>query len=194
LGGKILRLNDDGSIPNDNPFKGSPVYSLGHRNGQGIDWHPTLGILFESEHGPSGFDGPGGGDEINIIEAGKNYGWPTIHHQQAGEGMERPLLEFTPAIAPSGASFCSGRQFPRFANNLFAATLRGGHILRVVLKISDPHVVAFSERLLEGEYKRIRDVVEGPDGFLYFCTSNRDGRASPSSDDDRILRIVPANP
>ena len=194
LGGKILRLNDDGSIPSDNPFKGSPVYSLGHRNAQGIDWHPTLGILFESEHGPSGFDGPGGGDEINIIEPGKNYGWPTIHHQQTAEGMVTPLLEFTPAIAPSGASFYSGRQFPGFVNNLFVATLRGSHILRVVLKKSDPRSVSFSERLLEGKYKRIRDVVEGPDGFMYFCTSNRDGRATPSSDDDWILRIVPVNP
>lgn len=193
FGGKILRLNDDGSIPDDNPFKGSPVYSLGHRNGQGIDWHPTLGLLFESEHGPSGFDGPGGGDEINIIEAGKNYGWPTIHHQQTAEEMVSPLLEFTPAIAPSGASFYSGRQFPSFTNNLFIATLRGSHILRVVLKKSDPRSVSFSERLLEGKYKRIRDIVEGPDGFLYFCTSNRDGRATPSSDDDRILRIVPVN-
>lgn len=193
LGGKILRLNDDGSIPSDNPFKGSPVYSLGHRNGQGIDWHPTLGILFESEHGPSGFDGPGGGDEINIIEAGKNYGWPIIHHQQTAEGMVGPLLEFTPAIAPSGASFYSGGQFPGFVNNLFVATLRGSHILRVVLKKSDPRSVSFSERLLEDKYKRIRDVVEGPDGFLYFCTSNRDGRATPNPNDDRILRIVPVD-
>ena len=191
MGGKILRLNDDGSIPSDNPFKGSPIYSLGHRNGQGIDWHPTLGLLFESEHGPSGFDGPGGGDEINIVEARKNYGWPVIHHQQTAQGMVSPFLEFTPAIAPSGASFYSGSQFPGFVNNLFVATLRGSHILRVVLKKDDPYSVASSERLLEGRYKRIRDIVEGPDGFLYFCTSNRDGRATPSSDDDRILRIVP---
>ena len=193
LGGKILRVNDDGTIPSDNPFENSPVYTFGHRNGQGIDWHPSLKILFESEHGPSGFDGPGGGDEINIIEPGKNYGWPAIHHQQSAEGMESPLLEFTPAVAPSGASFCSGLAFPRFTDNLFVATLRGKHILRIVLKQDSPRDVSLSERLLEGRYNRIRDVVEGPDGYLYFCTSNRDNRANPAPDDDRILRIVPAN-
>lgn len=191
LGGKLLRINVDGSIPADNPFPNSPVFSYGHRNGQGIDWHPTAGLLFETEHGPSGFDAPGGGDEVNIVEAGKNYGWPVIHHRERRAGMESPLLEYTPATAPSGGSFYRGARFPAFKNNFFFATLRGEHVHRVVLDPADPRNVRAEERLLEEVYGRIRDVVEGPDGALYFCTSNRDGRASPAPDDDRILRIVP---
>jgi glucose/arabinose dehydrogenase len=191
-GGKILRVNDDGTIPKDNPFENSPIYSLGHRNGQGLDWHPQSGMLLESEHGPSGFDGPGGGDEINIIIGGKNYGWPIIHHQQKAEGMESPLLEFTPAVAPSGASFYSGKAIPEFASNFFVATLRGHHIIRVVLKAKSQSEVFASERLLEDMFGRIRDITEGPDGYLYFSTSNRDGRGNPTSEDDRILRIVPS--
>lgn len=192
LAGKILRVNDDGSIPADNPFPGSPVYSLGHRNPQGLDWQPVTGTLLSSEHGPSGFDGPGGGDEINIISPGMNYGWPVIHHQQAAEGMSSPLLEFTPAIAPSGASFSRRSGIRGFAGNLFVATLRGRHLLRVVFDDKNPEKVVFTERLLEGMLGRIRDVVEGPDGLLYIATSNRDGRGSPQPDDDRILKIVPA--
>ncbi|MBM2841286.1 MAG: hypothetical protein HW412_1814, partial [Bacteroidetes bacterium] len=133
LGGKVLRVNDDGSIPSDNPFRKSPVFSLGHRNGQGLDWHPTMHLLFEAEHGPSGFDGPGGGDEINLVEAGKNYGWPRVHHKETAEGMASPLAEFTPAVAPSGASFCTGRNIPAFKNNFFVAALRGKRLLRVKL-------------------------------------------------------------
>ncbi|MBF8248675.1 MAG: GSDH domain-containing protein, partial [Bacteroidetes bacterium] len=101
LGGKILRLNDDGSIPSDNPDPRSAIYAVGVRNPQGIDFHPLTGLLFETEHGPSGFDGPGGGDEVNIIESGKNYGWPEIHHKVKRDGMESPLLEYTPAVAPA---------------------------------------------------------------------------------------------
>ena len=92
LGGKTLRLNPDGSIPADNPFPGSPVFSLGHRNSQGLDWDPRSGLQFQTEHGPSGFDGPGGGDEVNIVEAGKNYGWPLVHHRES-----RERIRFAPA-------------------------------------------------------------------------------------------------
>lgn len=191
LGGKILRVNEDGSVPADNPFPGSPIFSVGHRNGQGIAWHPVARLLFESEHGPSGFDGPGGGDEINIVEKGKNYGWPVIHHQQSSKGMISPLLEFTPAIAPGGADFCSGKAFPQFRGNLFVATLRGRGLVRVVLRKEDPREVARSETLLEKMYGRLRDVVEGPDGALYVATSNRDGRGNPSESDDQILKLVP---
>jgi glucose/arabinose dehydrogenase len=104
LGGKTLRLNDDGSVPQDNPFVGQQgarpeIWSYGHRNAQGLDWQPGTGLMFQTEHGPSGFDGPGGGDEVNIVERGKNYGWPTIHHTQARAGLESPLLEYTPAVA-----------------------------------------------------------------------------------------------
>ena len=191
LGGKILRVNDDGSIPSDNPFPDSPVYTLGHRNGQGLDWHPEFGLLFESEHGPSGFDGPGGGDEINLIEPGKNYGWPIVHHRARADGMVSPVAEFTPAVAPSGASFYSGSLFPVFQNNFFVATLVGKRLLRVEIDFTTGRTVSRVEPLLENAYGRLRDVEEGPDGAIYFCTSNRDGRGNPTSEDDRILKIVP---
>lgn len=119
LGGKILRVNDDGTIPADNPDKDSPIYALGFRNPQGIDWHPGSGLLFETEHGPSGFDGPGGGDEVNIVVKGGNYGWPVIHHRQEKEGYHSPLLEYTPAVAPASGMFYAGNAFPQFRNNFF---------------------------------------------------------------------------
>jgi glucose/arabinose dehydrogenase len=193
LAGKILRVNDDGTIPADNPFVGQPnargeIWSYGHRNPQGIDWQPGTQLLFETEHGPSGFDGPGGGDEVNIVEKGKNYGWPVIHHKQTHPGMEAPLLEYTPACAPASAAFYKDNQFTQFKGNFFFGCLRGTRLIRVVL---DGRRVVSQENLLDGKYGRIRDVAEGPDGYLYFSTSNRDGRGSPASDDDRIIRLVP---
>jgi len=192
LGGKILRLNDDGTIPADNPTPGSPIFAIGVRNPQGLDFHPTMGLLFETEHGPSGFDGPGGGDEVNIIEAGKNYGWPEIHHRMKRSGMESPLLEYSPAVAPASGMFYRGNVFPHFKNNFLFGCLRGQKVQRVVLDESNPRKVVRQESLLEGEFRRIRDVAEGPDGYLYFSTSNKDGRARPFENDDRIMRIVPA--
>jgi glucose/arabinose dehydrogenase len=193
LGGKILRLNDDGTIPPDNPFVGQKdarpeIWVYGNRNPQGIDWQPGTNIMFETEHGPSGGDAPGGGDEVNIIEKGKNYGWPIIHHTQSREGLESPLLEYTPAVAPASGTFYRGSKFPQFRGNFFFGCLRGQTIIRVVL---DGKRVVSQERLLERQYGRIRDVAEGPDGAIYFSTSNRDGRGSPTDDDDRILRLVP---
>ncbi|HEY5614704.1 MAG TPA: PQQ-dependent sugar dehydrogenase [Bacteroidota bacterium] len=193
FGGKILRMNDDGSIPTDNPFPRSYVLAVGIRNAQGIAWHPESKVMFQTEHGPSGFDGPGGGDEVNIIEAGKNYGWPVIHHQERKAGMESPLLEYSPAIAPASAMFYSGDVFPKFKNNFFFGGLRGTRIQRVMLDPANPRTVVKHEPLILGDFRRIRDVVEGPDGFIYFSTSNRDGRAQPFDTDDRILRIVPVN-
>lgn len=190
LGGKILRLNDDGSIPNDNPRPGSGIYALGFRNPQGIDWHPRSGLLFETEHGPSGFDGPGGGDEVNIVDAGGNYGWPVIHHREQKPGYHSPLLEYTPAVAPASGMFYSGSAFPGFQNNFFFGCLRGTRLQRVILDESNPRKVLREESLLEDEYGRIREVATGPDGFIYFSTSNT-SRGNTSSDDDRILRIVP---
>ncbi|MBI2835134.1 MAG: PQQ-dependent sugar dehydrogenase [Acidobacteria bacterium] len=184
LNGKILRLNDDGSTPADNPFA-SPIYSYGHRNPQGIDWNPMSGDLWETEHGATG------NDEVNLIQAGHNYGWPTIQGTEQRPGMDGPVLLFNPSIAPSGASFYAGSALPAFRNNLFFTTLRGVHLHRVRFDPADPQRVLAQERLLEGRYGRLRDVVTGPDGFLYFCTSNRDGRGSPIGEDDRILRIVP---
>ena len=194
LAGKTLRLNDDGTVPNDNPFVGQQnarpeIWSLGHRNAQGMDWQPETNLMFQTEHGPSGFDGPGGGDEVNMVERGKNYGWPIIHHQQSRSGLEAPLLEYTPAVAPASGMFYRGSAFPQFRGNFFFGCLKGERIIRVVL---DGRKVVSQENLLERKYGRIRDVAEGPDGAIYFSTSNHDGRGKPASDDDRILRLTPA--
>lgn len=204
LAGKILRLNDDGTIPADNPFVGQQnargeIWSYGHRNPQGIDWQPRAsvkgatgerdaGLLFETEHGPSGFDGPGGGDEVNIVDKGKNYGWPLIHHTESRPGLESPLLEYTPACAPASGMFYNGSAFPQFVGNFFFGCLRGTRIIRVVV---DGRRVVSQENLLAGKYGRIREVAQGPDGYLYFSTSNHDDRGSPATDDDRIIRLVP---
>jgi glucose/arabinose dehydrogenase len=192
LAGKTLRLNDDGTVPQDNPFVGQQntrpeIWSVGHRNAQGMDWQPGSNLMFQTEHGPSGFDGPGGGDEVNIVEKGKNYGWPTIHHTQSASGLESPLLEYTPACAPASGAFYRGSIFPQFKGNFFFGCLRGERLIRVTL---DGRRVVNQEDLIKN-FGRIRDVAEGPDGFLYFSTSNRDGRGKPANDDDRILRLVP---
>jgi aldose sugar dehydrogenase len=191
LAGKTLRLNDDGSVPPDNPFVKEPgarpeVWSYGHRNSQGIAWQPGSGLQFQTEHGPSGFDGPGGGDEVNVVEKGKNYGWPIVHHEQTREGLESPILLYTPALAPASAMFYRGSAFPKWRGNLFFGNLKGECIVRVTL---DDRRVVTQERLLEEQYGRIREVAEGPDGALYFSTSNRDGRGKAGQDDDRILRL-----
>ena len=193
VAGKTLRLNDDGTVPSDNPFVGvanarPEIWTYGNRNAQGIDFQPGTNLLFETEHGPSGFDGPGGGDEVNILERGKNYGWPVIHHRATKQGMESPLLEYTPACAPASGMFYRGSAFPQFKGNFFFGCLVGTRLIRVVL---DGRRVVNQENLLEKKYGRIRDVAEGPDGKIYFSTSNRDGRGSPASDDDRIMRLVP---
>lgn len=193
LAGKTLRLNDDGTVPQDNPFTGQKnarpeIFSYGHRNAQGLDWQPGTNLMFQTEHGPSTFDGPPGGDEVNIVERGKNYGWPLIHHRESRAGLESPLLEYTPAVAPASGTFYRGSLLPQFRDNFFYGGLRGQALVRVRL---DGRRVVGEERLLEKQYGRIRDVAEGPDGALYFSTSNRDGRGSPAEDDDRIMRLVP---
>jgi len=194
LGGKTLRLNPDGSIPADNPFPGSPVFSYGHRNAQGIDWDPRTGLQYQTEHGPSGFDGPGGGDEVNLVEKGKNYGWPVVHHRESAAGMVSPLLEYTPAVAPSGASFSTGKALPSFQGDFFFANLRGEVLIRVRFDPKNPGQVLETEEIFRNGYGRLRDVVVGPDGALYVATSNRDGRGHPRPGDDRILRVVEAVP
>lgn len=193
IAGKILRLNDDGTVPADNPFVGKlnarpEIWAYGSRNAQGIDFQPGTNFLWETEHGPSGFDGPGGGDEVNIIERGKNYGWPVIHHRATQSGMESPVLEYTPACAPASGMFYRGSQLSAFQGNFFFGCLRGERIIRVT---TNGRQVVSQENLLEHKYGRIRDIAEGPDGFIYFSTSNRDGRGNPAADDDRILRLVP---
>jgi glucose/arabinose dehydrogenase len=193
LAGKTLRLDDDGGIPSDNPFVGRPgaraeVWSYGHRNAQGIDFQSGTGMMVQTEHGPSGFDGPGGGDEVNIVERGMNYGWPTIHHRQTFEVMISPVAEYTPALAPGSGLFYRGRLLPAWTGSYFFGALRGESLMRLEW---DGKNVTRQERLFREEYGRIRDVAEGSDGAIYFTTSNRDGRGDPHPTDDRIMKIVP---
>lgn len=201
LAGKILRLNPDGSIPEDNPRPGSYVYSYGHRNPQGIAWHPETGELFATEHGPSGFDGPLGGDEINAITANGNYGWPEVSHQRTAPEFISPLLVYTPAVAPGSAVFYTGSQFPAWQNSLFFAALKGEAVYRLKFdtKMAQRTADADSQlpdRILEQEkvplpdVGRIREITQGPDGYLYITTSNRDGRGTVRDGDDKIWRIV----
>jgi len=174
LAGKILRLNPDGSIPDDNPFKGSPVYSYGHRNIQGLAWHPVTGQLYASEHGEEG------DDEINVIRPGANYGWP-IEHCNATR-FQKPVVCFNPAVAPSGIVIAKSDTLG-YKNDILLATLKAQQ-LRLVVLPSDTE-----SNVLTG-YGRIRDVIEAPDGSLYVTTSDRDGRAIPEQGDDKILRIT----
>lgn len=192
INGKTLRLNDDGTVPRDNPFVGKQgvrpeIWSYGHRNAQGIDWQPGTNLMFQTEHGPSGFEGLGGGAcELNAVEAGKNYGWPEIYGTRTKAGMEAPLAEYTPASAPGSGSFYKGEKIGAFKGNYFFGSLRGTSLVRVVL---DGRKVVNQERVI-ADMGRIREVQSGPDGALYFSTSNRDGRGRRQSGDDRIMRIV----
>ena len=165
MNGKIVRLNDDGSTPRDNPFgSSSPIYTLGHRNPQGLAFHPKNGKLYESEHGPSVYDAPGGGDEINEIIGGTNYGWPAFHHRMKGSGVKEPLLEYTPAAAPSGIAFYTGSKIPSWTGDLFVATLRGQRLLHI--RVAANGQLTEVPPLLEGKYGRLRDVETSPDGSL----------------------------
>ena len=150
---------------------------MGHRNPLGLALNPVTGEVWENE------DGPNGGDEVNVLLPGRNYGWPVIEGSATRPDMVSPILFFSPSVAPSGASFYRGTAFPAFQNNFFFATLRGEHIHRLRLDPAGARRVIAEERLIENKYGRIRDVVPGPDGFLYFSTSN--------GQDDRILRLVP---
>lgn len=184
LAGKILRLNPDGSVPADNPFPGSPIFSLGHRNPQGLAWQPGTGRLYATEHGAVG------NDEVNLIEPGRNYGWPVVQGQQQDARFVGPVALYNPRVAPAGAVFYDGTRLAPWQGSLFFTTLAGQHLHRLVLGGADGRQVLGEERLYEGVYGRLRDVVQGPDGFLYFTTSNRDGRGNPAAQDDRILRVV----
>lgn len=182
MGGKIFRIHTDGSIPNDNPIEGSPVYSYGHRNPQGLAWHPVTGDLFSSEHGQSAHD------EINLIEAGENYGWPIIQGDETKEGMQTPIAQSaTETWAPSGMTFVSNGEWK---NQLLVANLRGMQVLKIELDESGKQVKRI-ESLFKEKYGRIRNIIEAPDGSLYMMTNNRDGRGNPSDKDDRIIRLNP---
>lgn len=190
LAGKTLRVTANGEIPADNPFENSPVYSYGHRNHQGLAWHPENEELYSSEHGPSVFDGPRGGDEINLIRPGENYGWPVVSHQESQEGMVDPLAVYTPAIAPASAEFYDGDAFPALRNYFLMGGLVGTDIYYVLFNPNNPTEV-LDQGQLGLEVGRIRDITTGPDGYVYFVTSNRDGRGNPRSADDTLYRLVP---
>lgn len=190
LGGKILRVAPDGAIPEGNPFPDSPVYSLGHRNPQGLAWDPRTGALLASEHGPSGEVGFGAFDEINRIEKGANYGWPEVVGAPGRSGFADPLVAWPDTTTPpAGMTFHQG--------TLFVATLGSEALLRIDLipRESGDYQVREIERWFRGEdgesrYGRLRDAVIGAEGALYVLTSNRDGRGRPREGDDRILRMT----
>ena len=189
LAGKILRITREGAIPQDNPFSNSAVWSWGHRNPQGMDWDGS-GNLIATEHGPSGERGEAH-DEINLILPGANYGWPETVGDESMAGMQDPLLHTgSETWAPSGSEFYDGDMIPGWTGKYFVANLLGEHLRMIDLDLSNNGTHSH-EGLFEGQFGRLRDVQTGPDGFLYLLTSNRDGRGSPVSDDDRILKIVP---
>jgi glucose/arabinose dehydrogenase len=190
LAGKILRINHDGSIPEDNPFPNSPVYSYGHRNPQGIDWFDNL--MFSSEHGPSGELGYAH-DEINFIIKGANYGWPIVVGISNDKRFKDPILDTGEETwAPSGISFYKGNIYPELKNKLLVATLRGKHLRIIEIDFKEIKVINHYA-ILSNMLGRIRDVVEGPDGYIYIATSNKDGRGIPALDDDRIVKLIPKN-
>jgi len=189
--GSVIRLHDDGRIPLDNPFVDDPVarpeiFSYGHRNIQGAALHPRTGRLWLHEHGPRG------GDEVNIAKAGANYGWPVISYgneyltnlpvseETHRPGMEQPLYYWVPSIAPSGMTFYTGDRYPGWRGSLFIGALKSRLLARLEL---DGDRVVGEERLFTGQLGRIRDVREGPDGYLYLLTDAADGR---------LLRLEPS--
>ena len=190
--GKIIRIKPDGTIPQGNPFVGRTdarpeIWSYGHRNAQGLAINPATGDLWEIEHGPRG------GDEVNIIAKGRNYGWPVIgygidyngakiHDSTSKDGMEQPVKYWVPSIAPSGMAFYSGTLFPTWKGSLFTGALKAKMLVRLSLK---GNTVTGEERLLQNLNERIRDVRQGPDGALWLLTDSSAGR---------ILRIAPAGP
>ncbi len=195
--GKIHRVNDDGTVPADNPFVKTPgavptIWSYGHRNPQGLAWHPQTGDLWESEHGPTG------GDEINVIDKGKNYGWGVISMgmqpgitKRTEPGMETPIVYYTPTIAPSGLAFYSGTQYPGWRNSLFVAALAGQQLRR--LEIEGRKVI--SQEVVFEQFGRVRSVTTGPDGLLYVLLQNPTGAGTglglAASTPGMLIRLVP---
>lgn len=193
--GTIVRLHDDGSVPEDNPFVGHEealpeIWSYGHRNPQGMAVHPETNEVWANEHGPQG------GDELNLIRPGVNFGWPVvgfgvnygpgepIHEAVNVEGMEPPVLSWTPSIAPAGMMIYSGDRFPQWQGSVFSGGMSGQY--RILSRATvDGTQLLNEEVLLPGEY-RIRDIRQGPDGYVYIATDHRGGELTP------IIRLVPA--
>ena len=189
LAGKVLRLRDDGTVPPDNPFAGRPgyrpeIYTMGHRNALGLTVNPDTGAIWESENGPNG------GDEINVLQPGKNYGWPVVSfgrfylgarvtEKPWQEAMEQPLVFWVPSIATSGMTFYTGDKFPNWKNNVFVGGMRqgevprSGHLERI--DFNDKWEELHRESMLRELQQRVRDVRQGPDGFLYVLTAESEG-------------------
>ncbi|HET8720345.1 MAG TPA: PQQ-dependent sugar dehydrogenase [Candidatus Nitrosotenuis sp.] len=177
LGGKILRLNDDGTIPSDNPFVDSPVFSLGHRDIQGMAWDKN-GNLYATEMGPTK------NDEINLVKAGQNYGWPGVECG-GNEKYADSIMCYDPSIEPGGIVFYTGDKL-QYEDNMIMATMRGTSLYKLVI---DKNGVESQKNILSG-VGRIRDVNEGPDGNLYIITSNTDGKGFASKTDDKLIEIL----
>ncbi|MCG8448521.1 MAG: PQQ-dependent sugar dehydrogenase, partial [Pirellulales bacterium] len=190
--GSLIRINRDGTVPQDNPFTGQAnvkpeIYTYGNRNMQGIDIHPVTRNIWTVEHGPKG------GDELNLMRPGLNYGWPVITYGKnygigtsIGEGTEKPGMEqpvhyWVPSIATSSLLFYTGDRFPGWKHNAFVGSLRYGELARLEL---EGNRVVHEERLINGKVDRIREVKQGPDGLLYIITDEADGK---------LIRIKPAN-
>ncbi|MCH1607892.1 MAG: PQQ-dependent sugar dehydrogenase, partial [Nitrosopumilus sp.] len=182
LAGKILRINSDGTIPEDNPFDSSPVFSYGHRNPQGIAWSND-GMLVSSEHGPSGEMGSGH-DEINVIVKGKNYGWPKVVGDSSDNNFVNPIIHSGASTwAPSGMVYYDSENISSLDGKFLVGALRGQHLM-VVDVASDGSLIS-AEKMFEGEFGRIRTAQIGPDGVLYLLTAN--------GDNDKIIRISEVN-
>ena len=178
LAGKILRTNEDGTIPQDNPFSNSPVYAYGFRNVQGLAWAPNSGALYSSDQGGTG------NDEINLISPGKNYGWP---HEECNSSDDDnrytpPVLCFNPSLEPSGIAFAFSNKLG-YQNHLIVATLKGSHLRDIDFDSGSQNTILVG-------YGRIIDLVESEDGSIFVLTSNTDGRALPQRGDDKILRLT----
>ncbi len=194
VAGKVLRLTLDGQPAPGNPF-GTYVYSYGHRNPQGLVFHPQSGALYVAEHGPRT------NDEVTRVEMGGNHGWPAVHGfcdgDTSGEqaycnrnDVVEPITVWTPTVGTSGADFYNSDRIAGWRGNLLVTSLSGATLWRITLS-PDGRRALGREALFQGEYGRLRDVLVGPDGAVCIATSNRDGRGRPASDDDRILRILP---
>ena len=181
LAGKILRINPDGTIPDDNPFDSSPIFSYGHRNPQGIAWSND-GLLVSSEHGPSGEMGYGH-DEINVIQKGKNYGWPIVVGDSYDDSFVNPIIHSGQSTwAPSGMVYFDSEKIPSLDGKFLVGALRGQHLM--VVDIANDGSLISAEKMFEGEFGRIRTAQIGPDGVLYLLTAN--------GDNDKIVRISEA--
>jgi glucose/arabinose dehydrogenase len=195
LNGKTLRLNLDGTIPVDNPMPGSPVWTWGHRNPQGLAYSPDGQILYSSEHGPSN------DDEINIIMKGRNYGWPTVQGfcNNSNEttfcrdsNVVEPIFAWTPTLAVAGIDFYNSDLIPEWKNSLLVTSLKASRVTQLLLNESGTEVLKTND-FFKGTFGRLRDVCISPEGKVYIAASNLDGRGSPKADDDKIIEISPVS-